>query len=68
MKIFLKTLRRESYHVIQQAKQNNNSLYDMGRKMNILPASHRGSPRDMKKQYYDALAIMRTFKSKPIYS
>ena len=33
--------------------------------MNILPSSHRGSPRDMTKQYHDALAIMRSFKSKP---
>ena len=33
--------------------------------MNILPASFKGSPRDMQNKYQNALAIMRAFQSKP---
>ena len=60
-----KECRADSYDAIHKARRQNKDLKQLGKKLNILPASFIESPRYFRSKYQNAMAILRQIGSIP---
>ena len=60
-----KKCRADSYESIKKARNENDDLRNLGKKLNILPRSFVESPRYFRSKYQHAIAILRQMRSKP---
>ena len=60
-----KRMRASTYQKVKTAKEQNKENQEIGRKMNILPSTVRGSPRWYKKQAQNALALTESLGKIP---
>ena len=60
-----KKCRADSYESISLARQQNKTLKQLGKKLNILPRSFVESPRYFRSKYQNAMAILRRMNSIP---